>query len=160
MKHESKKYSQLLNSKKGFLVLKYIIKTNSAYTSQIGKELKMSAQSVNNLIKIYRDIEILVRSKRTKAQFYILNDRAIIDLWRDYKNIKTKLSSKEEIMIAKYFSTFILNANGTFKDMFDDLPYALIALNKIELANKIITNDMNEREGAKIARRFSGIIKK
>ncbi|MBY6293876.1 DUF2250 domain-containing protein [Nanohaloarchaea archaeon H01] len=73
----------ILNSETALNVLREIRTSGEkgTYTKEIAKELDASKTTISHIIKELRDLGMIERGKRTKAQYYKIDYEGLIDYW-------------------------------------------------------------------------------
>ena len=70
---------QILNSKLAYKILTNMNRPEGSYPSKIAQELKTQQTTISDILKGLRELNLVKRTKRTKAQFYVLNYDGLAD---------------------------------------------------------------------------------
>lgn len=73
---------QILNSETAYKVLRKIYQgEKGSYPKRISEDLNTHSNTISDMIKVMRDMSIVKRGQRSKAQFYTLDYQGIYDYW-------------------------------------------------------------------------------
>lgn len=87
---------KILNSKLAYKVLRYIWdQEEGSYTSEIAEELGSSSTSISNVIKQLRELGLIERGKRTKAQYYEFSEGGLISFIKNFWSNKYETLMKD-----------------------------------------------------------------
>jgi regulator of replication initiation timing len=73
---------QILNSETAYKVLRKIHQgEKGSYPKRISEDLDTHSNTISDMIKVMRDMSLVKRGERSKAQFYILDYQGLYDYW-------------------------------------------------------------------------------
>lgn len=69
-------------------------KDEGSYTKEIAQEVSSSSTSISNLLKTFRENNIIERGKRTKAQYYKIDYNGLTSFW--YEELLSSIQESED----------------------------------------------------------------
>ncbi|MFB6159213.1 MAG: winged helix-turn-helix domain-containing protein [Candidatus Nanohalobium sp.] len=73
----------ILTSERPYQVFSEIVKAGEegSYATEIGQQIESNQQNVSEIIKVLKEVDLIQKGKRTRAQYYVLDQEGLVNIF-------------------------------------------------------------------------------